>query len=79
MYAGIYLYTDIWDTAGQERFSTLHSSYYHQAHACILVSMLFVCVHTCVCTVHACVYSSGLVVRLQFLIQSSSAHIPGSS
>ncbi|GAB1605299.1 rab-like protein 2A [Argonauta hians] len=28
---------DFWDTAGQERFSTLHGSYYHQAHACIMV------------------------------------------
>ncbi|XP_014775816.1 rab-like protein 2A [Octopus bimaculoides] len=28
---------DFWDTAGQERFSTLHRSYYHQAHACIMV------------------------------------------
>ncbi|RDD46360.1 Rab-like protein 2A [Trichoplax sp. H2] len=27
---------DIWDTAGQERFASLHPSYYHQAHACIL-------------------------------------------
>ena len=29
---------DFWDTAGQERFNSMHSSYYHQAHACILVS-----------------------------------------
>lgn len=28
---------DLWDTAGQERFNSLHSSYYHQAHACIMV------------------------------------------
>ena len=28
---------DIWDTAGQERFATVHPSYYHEAHACILV------------------------------------------
>jgi len=28
---------DIWDTAGQERFMSLHSSYYHQADACVLV------------------------------------------
>ncbi|KAG5494732.1 hypothetical protein JIQ42_02347 [Leishmania sp. Namibia] len=28
---------DIWDTAGQERFATVHPSYYHDAHACILV------------------------------------------
>ncbi len=29
--------TDIWDTAGQERFTKMHPSYYHTAHACILV------------------------------------------
>ncbi|CAG2055020.1 unnamed protein product, partial [Timema podura] len=28
---------DLWDTAGQELFNSLHPSYYHQAHACILV------------------------------------------
>ena len=28
---------DFWDTAGQERFRTMHPSYYHKAHACILV------------------------------------------
>lgn len=28
---------EFWDTAGQERFSKMHPSYYHQAHACILV------------------------------------------
>ena len=28
---------DFWDTAGQERFNTMHRSYYHQAHAAILV------------------------------------------
>ncbi|KAG1689106.1 Rab-like protein 2A [Nymphon striatum] len=28
---------DFWDTAGQERFSSMHASYYHNAHACILV------------------------------------------
>jgi len=28
---------EFWDTAGQERFSSMHPSYYHQAHACILV------------------------------------------
>lgn len=28
---------DFWDTAGQERFQTMHASYYHQAHAAILV------------------------------------------
>lgn len=27
---------DIWDTAGQERFNSMHPSYYHQAHACIM-------------------------------------------
>lgn len=34
----IFLLLDFWDTAGQERFSNMHPSYYHQAHACILVS-----------------------------------------
>ncbi|NWT60367.1 RBL2A protein, partial [Erythrocercus mccallii] len=29
--------TDFWDTAGQERFRSMHASYYHQAHACIMV------------------------------------------
>lgn len=29
--------SDFWDTAGQERFHSLHKSYYHQAHACIMV------------------------------------------
>ncbi|XP_049942377.1 rab-like protein 2A [Schistocerca serialis cubense] len=28
---------DFWDTAGQEMFQSLHPSYYHQAHACIMV------------------------------------------
>jgi Rab-like protein 2 len=28
---------DFWDTAGQEAFNSLHSSYYHRAHCCILV------------------------------------------
>lgn len=28
---------DFWDTAGQERFQSMHASYYHQAHSCILV------------------------------------------
>jgi len=28
---------DFWDTAGQERFASTHPSYYHRAHACILV------------------------------------------
>lgn len=27
---------DFWDTAGQERFQSLHPSYYHRAHACVL-------------------------------------------
>lgn len=27
---------DFWDTAGQERFSSMHPSYYHAAHACIM-------------------------------------------
>ena len=31
------LHIDFWDTAGQERFSTMHPTYYHQAHACVLV------------------------------------------
>lgn len=29
--------TDFWDTAGQERFQSMHPSYYHNAHACIMV------------------------------------------
>ncbi|XP_068826298.1 rab-like protein 2B isoform X1 [Capricornis sumatraensis] len=28
---------DFWDTAGQERFQSMHASYYHKAHACVLV------------------------------------------
>lgn len=28
---------DFWDTAGQERFASMHPSYYHRAHSCILV------------------------------------------
>lgn len=32
------LLSDFWDTAGQERFSSMHPSYYHQAHSCLLVS-----------------------------------------
>lgn len=28
---------DFWDTAGQERFQSMHASYYHGAHACVLV------------------------------------------
>ena len=33
---------DFWDTAGQERFKSMHPSYYHQAHACILVSIIVI-------------------------------------
>jgi len=29
--------SDFWDTAGQEMFQSMHPSYYHQAHACIMV------------------------------------------
>lgn len=35
----IYDFTDFWDTAGQERFQSMHPSYYHKAHACIMVRM----------------------------------------
>ncbi|XP_065544501.1 rab-like protein 2A isoform X2 [Lathamus discolor] len=28
---------DFWDTAGQERFQSMHASYYHNAHACVMV------------------------------------------
>ncbi|XP_021428330.2 rab-like protein 2A isoform X3 [Oncorhynchus mykiss] len=28
---------DFWDTAGQERFQSMDPSYYHKAHACIMV------------------------------------------
>uniref|UniRef100_A0A8C0YAQ1 RAB, member of RAS oncogene family-like 2 n=3 Tax=Cyprinus carpio TaxID=7962 RepID=A0A8C0YAQ1_CYPCA len=28
---------DFWDTAGQERFRSMHPSYYHKAHACVMV------------------------------------------
>ncbi|KAB0397173.1 hypothetical protein E2I00_004728 [Balaenoptera physalus] len=28
---------NFWDTAGQERFQSMHASYYHKAHACIMV------------------------------------------
>eukprot|EP00696_Hemimastix_kukwesjijk_P018470 gnl/Hemi2/7362_TR2506_c0_g1_i1.p1 gnl/Hemi2/7362_TR2506_c0_g1~~gnl/Hemi2/7362_TR2506_c0_g1_i1.p1 ORF type:complete len:134 (-),score=40.29 gnl/Hemi2/7362_TR2506_c0_g1_i1:16-417(-) len=28
---------DFWDTAGQERFNSMHPSYYHRAHVCVLV------------------------------------------
>ena len=40
---------DFWDTAGQERFSSMHPSYYHQAHACLLVSHLFLPVNQYTC------------------------------
>lgn len=30
-------FPDFWDTAGQERFQSMHPSYYHKAHACIMV------------------------------------------
>ena len=33
-----HFFPDFWDTAGQERFSSMHPSYYHQAHSCLLVS-----------------------------------------
>lgn len=35
--SNLFIISDFWDTAGQERFSSLHPSYYHQAHACIMV------------------------------------------
>ncbi|UJR28352.1 hypothetical protein I4U23_009594 [Adineta vaga] len=28
---------EFWDTAGQEKFDNLHYSYFHQAHACIMI------------------------------------------
>lgn len=28
---------DFWDTAGQEQFNNLHPSYFHAAHACVLL------------------------------------------
>lgn len=28
---------ELWDTAGQEVFKSMHPSYYHDAHCCILV------------------------------------------
>lgn len=33
----LFFFTDFWDTAGQERFQSMHPSYYHKAHACIMV------------------------------------------
>ncbi|XP_071590438.1 rab-like protein 2A isoform X2 [Heliangelus exortis] len=35
--AGQEVLVDFWDTAGQERFQSMHASYYHKAHACIMV------------------------------------------
>uniref|UniRef100_A0A8D2LSW6 Uncharacterized protein n=1 Tax=Varanus komodoensis TaxID=61221 RepID=A0A8D2LSW6_VARKO len=34
---------DFWDTAGQERFQSLHASYYHKAHACIMSTWQNLC------------------------------------
>ncbi|KAI4879992.1 hypothetical protein NFI96_029173 [Prochilodus magdalenae] len=34
---GSLILVDFWDTAGQERFQSMHPSYYHKAHACIMV------------------------------------------
>lgn len=34
---GEHVVVDIWDTAGQEMFQSMHPSYYHQAHCCILI------------------------------------------
>jgi len=28
---------EFWDTAGQEKFDSIHHSYFHQAHACIMI------------------------------------------
>ncbi|KAG2460403.1 RBL2A protein, partial [Polypterus senegalus] len=28
---------NFWDTAGQEKFQSMHPSYYHKAHACIML------------------------------------------
>lgn len=36
-HTGKELQIDFWDTAGQERFQSMHPSYYHDAHCCILV------------------------------------------
>ena len=43
-------FLDFWDTAGQERFSSMHPSYYHQAHACILVSC-YLLIDYCLCLI----------------------------
>ena len=49
---------DFWDTAGQERFKSMHPSYYHQAHACILVRSIVInmLLHNedRACTVYVC-------------------------
>ena len=37
---------DFWDTAGQERFKSMHPSYYHQAHACILVRSIVINIYS---------------------------------
>lgn len=34
---GVRVQVNYWDTAGQERFDSMHPSYYHRAHCCILV------------------------------------------
>lgn len=31
------LSVEFWDTAGQEQFNTMHPTYYHRAHACVMV------------------------------------------
>ncbi|CAF0815627.1 unnamed protein product [Rotaria sp. Silwood1] len=31
------LEVEFWDTAGQEKFDNIHQSYFHQAHACIMI------------------------------------------
>uniref|UniRef100_A0A2K5IE74 RAB, member of RAS oncogene family like 2B n=2 Tax=Colobus angolensis palliatus TaxID=336983 RepID=A0A2K5IE74_COLAP len=36
MVDGKTILVDFWDTAGQERFQSMHASYYHKAHACIM-------------------------------------------
>ena len=51
---------DFWDTAGQERFNSMHPSYYHNAHACIMVRYaMFVqfTVHSTLCCAVACAAS----------------------
>ncbi|XP_003281527.2 rab-like protein 2B isoform X1 [Nomascus leucogenys] len=37
MVDGKTILVDFWDTAGQERFQSMRASYYHKAHACIMV------------------------------------------